>query len=127
MSTPTTFTGTVKAWTTSKWHDISYVTDCLAQGKTKGLIGEMNYTNHDMSDTEEWVEVGVAAITVTLHHKDDIVAKELDGLNAQLQKVRAENHMRENAILDRISKLQAITYEAPEYEYADAMLKAREA
>jgi macrodomain Ter protein organizer (MatP/YcbG family) len=114
MSTPITFTGTTKVWTTSKWRDISYVTDCLAKGKTEELVGELNYINHDMSDTEDWVEVGVAAITVTLHPKDDIVAKELDGLNAQLQKVRAENQQRENAILDRISKLQAITYEAPE-------------
>lgn len=114
MSTPITFTGTVKVWTTSKWRDISYVTDCLAQGKTEELVSKLTYTNRDMSDTEEWVEVGVAAITVTLHPKDDIVAKQLDGLNAQLQKVRAENQQRENAILDQISKLQAITYEAPE-------------
>jgi hypothetical protein len=114
MSTPITFTGTAKVWTTSKWRDINYVTDRLAQGKTKELVGELSYINHDMSDTEDWVEVGVAAITVTLHPKDDIVSKELEGLNAQLQKVRADNMMRENAILDRISKLQAITYEAPE-------------
>jgi hypothetical protein len=34
----------------------------------------------------------------------------LAGLKQQLEKVRADNHMRENAILDRISKLQAIEY-----------------
>jgi macrodomain Ter protein organizer (MatP/YcbG family) len=112
MSTPITFTGTAKVWTTSKWRDISYVTDCLAQGKTEELVGELTYINHDMSETEDWVEVGVAAITVTLHPKDDIVAKELDGLNAQLQKVRADNQQRENAILDRISKLQALEWTA---------------
>jgi hypothetical protein len=56
--------------------------------------------------------VGVATITVTLHPRDELVAKELEGLNTQLQKVRAENHMRENAILDRISKLQALEHTA---------------
>lgn len=114
MSTPTTFTGTVKVWTTCKWHDIRYVTDCLAQGKTEDLVSELTYTNHDMSDCEYWAEVGVATITVTLHTLDVIASKELEALNAQLQKVRAENQERENAILDQISKLQAITYEAPE-------------
>ena len=46
--------------------------------------------------------------TVTLHSRDTVVEKELAGLKQQLEKVRADNHMRENAILDRISKLQAI-------------------
>jgi hypothetical protein len=54
----------------------------------------------------------MATITVTLHPRDELVAKELEGLSTQLQKVRAENHMRENAILDRISKLQALEHAA---------------
>lgn len=67
-----------------------------------------------MSDMDDWVEVGTAEVTVTFYPRETTLAKELDGLNSQLQKVRAENHMRENAILDRISKLQAITYEPSE-------------
>jgi hypothetical protein len=35
---------------------------------------------------------------------------QLEALKAELQKVRAENQQRENAILDRISKLTAIEY-----------------
>jgi len=114
MSTPITFSGNVKVWTTSKWRNIDYVLDALKQGKAEEVVGQLTYINHDMSDAEDWTEVGVAAITVTLHPKDDIVSKELQGLSAQLQKVRAENMMRENAILDRISKLTAITYEGGE-------------
>jgi hypothetical protein len=112
MSTPITFTGTAKVWTTSKWRDISYVTDCLAKNKTEELVGELSYINHDMSTTEDWTEVGIAEITVTLHPRDVVVEKELSGLKQQLENVRAENHMRENAILDRISKLQALEYTA---------------
>jgi hypothetical protein len=112
MTAPTKFTGTVKVWTTSKWRGIEYVLHSVAEGRLDEAVSEMTYINHDMSDAEGWAEVGVATITVTFHPREELVAKELEGLNTQLQKVRAENHMRENAILDRISKLQAITYDA---------------
>lgn len=114
MSTPVKITGTMKTWTTSKYFNIDHVYALLDKGKTQSAISCLNFTSSDMSDCEDWVEVGSAEITVTLCSRDEAVAKELDGLNAQLQKVRADNQQRENAILDRISKLQAITYEAPE-------------
>lgn len=110
MSNPITFTGTVKAWTTSRWENIDHVLHTIKGGKLDEAASSMTYINHDMGSFEEWAEVGVATITVTLHPRDELVAKELEGLNAQLQKVRADNAMRENAILDRISKLQAIEY-----------------
>jgi hypothetical protein len=110
MTAPNKFTGTVKVWTTSKWRDLAYILDSLKQGKFDEAVSEMTYINHDMSDAEDWTEVGIAEITVTLHPRDVVVEKELAGLKQQLEKVRADNHMRENAILDRISKLQAIEY-----------------
>jgi hypothetical protein len=112
MTAPITFTGTVKAWTTSQWRNIDHVLHMVKEGDFDEAASGMTYTNNDMSNTDGWVEVGIATITVTLHPRDELVAKELDGLNAQLQKVRAENHMRENAILDRISKLQALEHTA---------------
>lgn len=39
-----------------------------------------------------------------------VMAAKLAALKDQLQAVRAENQQRENAILDQISKLQAIDY-----------------
>jgi hypothetical protein len=110
MSAPTQFTGTVKAWTTSRWRGIDSVLHSVQGGELDEAASLMTYTNHDMSTADEWVEVGVATITVTLHPREDLVAKELEGLNTQLQNVRAENQRRENAILDRISKLQALDY-----------------
>ena len=112
MTAPITFTGTVKAWTTCKWHKIDHVLHTIKAGELDEAASVLTYTNNDMSDIEDWVEVGVATITVTLHPRDELVAKELDGLNTQLQKVRAENQQRENAILDRISKLQALEHTA---------------
>ena len=104
------FTGTAKVWTTSKWRDIDHILHTVTAGRLDEAVAEMAYINLDMSDTEEWAEVGIAEITVTLHPRDVVVEKELSGLKQQLEKVRAENHMRENAILDRIGKLQAIDY-----------------
>jgi hypothetical protein len=114
MSEPIKFTGTTKAWTTSQWRDVEHILQTIKGGEFDEAASELTYINHDMSDTEGWVEVGVATITVTFYPRDELVAKELDGLNTQLQKVRAENQQRENAILDRISKLQAITYDGGE-------------
>jgi hypothetical protein len=112
MSIPITFTGTTKAWTTSKWRNIDYVLETVKQGDLEAAADELSFSNHDMSSAEDWAEVGVATITVTFHPREKLVSKELEGLNAQLQKVRADNMMRENAILDRISKLQALEYTA---------------
>lgn len=110
MTAPYRFTGTVKVWTTSKWRDLDYVLDVLKKGKHAEAVEALQFANHNMSDCEDWTEVGTAEITVTLHPRDVVVEKELAGLKQQLEKVRAHNHMRENAILDRISKLQAIEY-----------------
>jgi hypothetical protein len=110
MSNPTQFTGTVKAWTTSTWRGIDSVLHSVQGGELDEAASVLTYTNNDMSNVEDWVEVGVATITVMLHPREELVAKELEGLNNQLANVRAANQQRENAILDRISKLQALDY-----------------
>lgn len=107
-------TATIKAWTTSKWSTIDEAIHMIKQGEEARAVSSLSFTNADMSDMEDWVLVGTAEVKVTLYPREEALAKELDGLNSQLQKVRAENYMRENAILDRISKLQAITYEPSE-------------
>lgn len=55
--------------------------------------------------------IGTAEVTVTLHSADEVVQNQISALQAQLQKQRAEAYRAEQAILERISKLQAITYE----------------
>jgi hypothetical protein len=102
---------TLKAWTTSRWQSPSQIESLVREGKAQEALGQLMYTNSDMSDHEDWTEIGVAEVSVTFHPREEIVAKELEGLQAQLEKVRADNHMRENAILERISNLQALTYE----------------
>lgn len=60
---------------------------------------------------EGHIHIGDATVTVELFDDKTIHAKQLDGLNTQLQAVRAENQKRENAILDQISKLTCLTHE----------------
>lgn len=55
--------------------------------------------------------IGTATVTIELHTNDQIMAAKLEALQAQLQTVRAENQQRENVILDKISKLTAISYD----------------
>ena len=57
--------------------------------------------------------IGTATVTIELHTNDQIMAAKIEALQAQLQTVRAENQRRENAILDKISKLTAISYDEP--------------
>ena len=57
--------------------------------------------------------IGTATVMIELHTNDQIMAAKLEALQAQLQTVRAENQQRENAILDKISKLTAISYDDP--------------
>lgn len=111
MTYATKVTGTVRAWTTSKWQGLDEVQHLIAEGKHDAAAAAMCYVDHDMSDSDGWAEVGTAEITVTFFPQHEVVSKELEGLNQQLQKVRADNMMRENAILDRISKLTAITFD----------------
>jgi hypothetical protein len=103
-------TAILKAWTTSKWSTIIEVAELIEQDNAAGALSALHFTNHNMTGQQDWTEVGTAEVTVTFYPRDTVAEKELEGLQAQLQEVRAENQMRENAILDRISKLQAITY-----------------
>jgi hypothetical protein len=78
----------------------------VANGKELPIITETgNYY-----ESEGYLLIGTATVTIELHSKDEILSNRLAALQAQLQTVRAENQKRENAVLDEISKLQAITF-----------------
>ncbi len=59
---------------------------------------------------EGYVCIGEATVTIDVIDPNAFHAQHLDTLNAKLQATRAENQKRENAILDQISKLQALTF-----------------
>lgn len=88
----------------SKYHDIEDVAngECLPQ-----IIADNESIYYEQ---QGYSLIGTATITVELHTEDQLMAAKLAALKEQLQAVRAENQQRENAILDQISKLQAINY-----------------
>lgn len=64
-----------------------------------------NLANHGFS------VIGTATLVVELHDPKTVQAGKIAALQEQLQAVRADNHRKANAILDAISKLQAIDYD----------------
>ncbi len=88
----------------SKYHDITQI----ANGEVIPQIVKANEGCY--YEQQGYSQIGTATVTIELHTEDQIQAAKLAALQAQLQTVRAENQQRENAILDQISKLQAIDY-----------------
>jgi predicted transposase YdaD len=78
----------------------------IESGKTMPIIW--------FDETDQYTKIGTAVVTITLFPKEQIYTHELTALNKALDNVRAENQVRENDILDRISKLTALTYEVAE-------------
>lgn len=70
---------------------------------------EMPYVWKHESDA--YTKVGTAVVTVTLFSKSELHKNELANLNEKLKTERADSQRRQNAILDQISKLQALTFE----------------
>lgn len=100
---------TIGAWATSEYAMSAFL-DCLAAGKGTLAANLLHSTPHDMTE-HGWIKVGTAHITVELLDPKDIQNEQLAALQAQLQKERADSQMRQNAILDQISKLQALEWE----------------
>ena len=80
----------------------------VVNGSEMPLIGHGNDNSYFMR--QGYALIGTAKVTIELHTEDKILADKLDAL---LQTVRAENQQRENAILEQISKLTAISYDEP--------------
>lgn len=64
------------------------------------------------SANEYFDYIGRAECVVTIAPQDEIMAKQLESLNKQLQEQRAKAHRAEQAILEQISKLTALTFES---------------
>ena len=70
----------------------------------------LNICNLDMSSSC-WIEVGRATITAELVWPDNLTAAEVAALNQQIEELDRLHHEARTALLDRVSKLQALTFE----------------
>ncbi|MBL0897333.1 MAG: hypothetical protein IBJ17_01360 [Reyranella sp.] len=97
----TTYTCPAYMWS---WETL----DSIKAGKKKPYVTDANPCDPDM------VRIGTARVTVTFDDPATVQRGQIDALNEKLAEVRAENQQRENAILDRISKLQALEFSGVE-------------
>ena len=91
-------------------YDMGRFVDAVTKGDHKGIATRMVFAKCDMTDSG-WTKVGTAEITIELLDPKEIQNKQLAVLQAQLQKERADSQVRQNAILEAISKLTALEYE----------------
>lgn len=100
-----TYTGTLKAFLPD-----CYNVDCL---QDEACIDRLSFTSHgEYLKSQGYPQVGIATITVELFEDKAIVEQKVESLQAQLAKDRAESEVRQNRILEQISKLSALEYTA---------------
>ena len=91
-------------------YEVGKFVDAMQKGDTESAAARLSYT-HTALRGAEWIKVGTAKLTAEILPADVIHDSRLAALKAELEKERAESQMKQNAILDRISKLQALEWE----------------
>ena len=86
-----------------EWQDI----EKIVAGKDTPML-----VNDPECLSERDTYLGEVVVTATYGSKEELAGKQIERLQALLQAARAEAQARENAILERITKLQALTFEA---------------
>lgn len=111
MNAPITITATLPAWITST-KSVDRVLGYIESGQPQEAVANFFYCRGDMDKgSDPWVRVGEADITVHIQSRDELVTNQLQTLKNELDAGRAEWLTRQQGILDRINKLQAITNE----------------
>ena len=90
----------------------------LRNGSDEEIINALTFVNFDMTGCGYTV-AGTAEVTVILVDPDTLITNKVGALRQELSRHRAEAHAKENAILEQINNLLAITYKPdPEPEAA---------
>lgn len=112
MTKQVTITATVAAWI-SKHENPTRIMDALERGDTLDAIHAIAfYGSPDREKFGDWIRVGEADVVVRLAPRDEQVRRAVEHLQQELNNARAEWLTKQQEILERISKLQAITYDA---------------
>jgi hypothetical protein len=111
MNNPITITATLPAWVTSS-RRVSAMLDAVKDGKHQAAAEDMYFTASEMDKGDSpWTRVGEADVTVRLFSRDELVTSQLRTLQNELDHARAEWLTKQQALLEQISKLQALTNE----------------
>lgn len=101
MTAPTTLTVKATAYYYPSFQDLNGV----VSGEQKPFLTAQSEFPKD------GVAIGDAEVVITFRRPEEIVRGQLDSLKTQLQQERADSQMRQNAIQEQISKLQALEWE----------------
>jgi hypothetical protein len=79
----------------------------VASGERVPLLTNSDYFDKDGN----YLLIGKATVTLELVKPEDLHGKQVEALRHKLQTMRAEHQKAQNALIDQISKLEALTYE----------------
>lgn len=103
-----TITATVPAWITNSG-DVE-----MLKGTPEEAVCEAYYFARSDMTSAGWTRIGTATITLEIVSTDSLVQNQVAALEKQMQAVMVDAQQKVNYFKDRISKLQALTFEAPE-------------
>lgn len=111
MNGTITITATMPAWL-PEFYSLDSMLDKIKAGKHAGVVDMLWFTEGDMSKGERpYTLIGEAEVVVKIMPRDQLAAAQVKALQAELDHARAQWLTKQQSILDRISKLQALTNE----------------
>jgi hypothetical protein len=111
MNEPITITATVAAWVSSGYTQRDLMA-AIEVGDSVAAINALTFCETSEEDFGDFLRVGEAEVTVTLIPRNEQAALMVKALQDKLEEERGKWLERQQAILNEISKLQALTYEA---------------
>jgi hypothetical protein len=112
MSAPLTITATRAVWM-NEYHTPAELLAYIERGDYGRAVDIVwCYGEPEKKELSNYTRVGEADITLRLLPRDQQAAMAVEALSKKLQELRAAYMQKQQEILDQISKLQAITYEA---------------
>ena len=103
-------TYTQQAWINPQFMSV----DQVRKGDAEPYLTSSAPSGGGYYEQEGYLHIGVAEISLTIIDDAEATKNQIAALNRKLESVRAESQQRENAILLKISKLQALTMEVAE-------------
>ena len=110
-TTPIKVKATTTAWTTGDY-GMGRLLRAMEAGDQQKAGEAVSFSRHDMS-SEGWVKIGPVTFEIEISPIEELQSQQLATLVAQLEKERADSMVRQNALTDKISKLQALSYSGP--------------
>lgn len=111
MSESIKITATLPAWL-PPFNSVNALFAAIREEDNVRALNMATFTTYGMADSG-YVHIGDAEITLTLKPRDAVVAAQVAALQQELQNERAESMRKQQAILDKISKLSALEFTAP--------------